>query len=1274
VLNNRKRGCLTHTGDQLTDPLTQPEREELRWYLEEYWKWPYEGFAQRGQQVEALLPQVGKRLYDAICGSREADRIVQDWLKQTRQRQQLSIVSDLPRVLSLPWELLHSERGFLVLRTQHPISLVRRLSQSERPADTTPFEPPLRVLLVTARPENAGFIDPRGIARELLDEVQEQVDRGTIAVEFLRPPTLHALRHRLGDANRPPIHLLHFDGHGAFRPDQLSADGLLLSGTGEGLLAFEDEEGKLDLVEAADLAQVLQDSGVHLVLLDACQSAMSSDEALSSVAARLIKSGVDAVVAMSASVLVTSSTRYMQAFYRELAAGTPAPIAQERARQVLHDDPRRGLVARRSSEEGTSLELRDWWLPHFYQQRPLVLQPAKSARKRKSQATAPSLSRLNKEMPAAPRYGFSGRARELLLVERHLLRGKLVVIFGFGGIGKTAMAREAADWLTRTGMYVGACFVSFEHGGDASWLLSELGRFLGIYDSTYNPADKDTALSRLKPVLKARRTLLIADNLESLLHSGEAPLKPEARTQLWNVLLDLAQLGAGVLLTSRDTAFGDGRLAPGKLVAHLALGGLSPADAYRLATRLLSDLGIDRQRASYAQLQELLCFLDYHPLAIQLVLPILRQASLAKITSDFAALLPQFQDETATGRNSSLLASLQYSLQRLRPALKALLPRLALFEGGANEAFLLDITEIPEREWSTLCLELEQVGLLTTELFYEDITFPFLHFHPVLAPYLRSLLEKDANEAALRERYSKYYYRQVHHLLDEDRYHPEPVRTLVRRELPNMQRALNMLLEDGEVDAASFMAKNISEFLMALGLRRELDKLQRQVKEAIAKKNEIQMEGAMTPAKYMRENDRGEYELTRGNIDIAYECFTQLLEYIEAQPEGTLLGRGSHEHSATLGRLARCLSASGQLTAAEKRLREGLSISERLLKEEPEVESLIRLRSLHLAELGGVLSRLGRYPEAQKAYEEVLNVAKRQVDLQSYTQLALGSLASRQRNYAEARSRYSLALHLFHTLGDPSHEATVWYELGMIARKQNEWAEAERCYRESLALRERLGDTVHNTLTYNELAFIARITGHPVEAEGWLKQALKLDADQHPNSSYQALTLSNLANLLKMEIQAGRVSVTRLHEARGYAEQSLAITELLDASEEIWKTLSILVEIAEMEGEMEVAQAYRRREREMYAAFVGNRYQIGKLEGFISTVAAAAAGNRKAKKAIEQFFPQLEDANKHFAAAIRRILTGERDWHTLVEDLDGRDALLVRRVLETLEQGGEVGA
>src|SRR5712691_1750501 len=93
---------LYHTGDLLIDPLTQQEYNNLRWYLEEYWRWPFEGFAQRAREVEALLPKLGKRLYDAAFGSREADRIVQRWLSQSGVQHQISIISDIPRVLSLP--------------------------------------------------------------------------------------------------------------------------------------------------------------------------------------------------------------------------------------------------------------------------------------------------------------------------------------------------------------------------------------------------------------------------------------------------------------------------------------------------------------------------------------------------------------------------------------------------------------------------------------------------------------------------------------------------------------------------------------------------------------------------------------------------------------------------------------------------------------------------------------------------------------------------------------------------------------------------------------------------------------------------------------------------------------------------------------------------------------------------------------------------------------------------------------------------------------------
>lgn len=61
----------------LSDPFTPPERDELVWYLEHYWQWPYEEFARRGQQVEQLLTDVGKRLYAAVFGTPQAQSIVQ---------------------------------------------------------------------------------------------------------------------------------------------------------------------------------------------------------------------------------------------------------------------------------------------------------------------------------------------------------------------------------------------------------------------------------------------------------------------------------------------------------------------------------------------------------------------------------------------------------------------------------------------------------------------------------------------------------------------------------------------------------------------------------------------------------------------------------------------------------------------------------------------------------------------------------------------------------------------------------------------------------------------------------------------------------------------------------------------------------------------------------------------------------------------------------------------------------------------------------------------
>ncbi len=129
------------------DPLKEEERKDLDWYLEEYWKWPYEGFEARAERIKDTLHVIGARLFDAVFRSARATATYQGWHLSPLapgQRRQISIRTELAAASRLPWELLHDEQGFLALRNRHPVSIVRRLPQAQLSGLPGAFEPPLR--------------------------------------------------------------------------------------------------------------------------------------------------------------------------------------------------------------------------------------------------------------------------------------------------------------------------------------------------------------------------------------------------------------------------------------------------------------------------------------------------------------------------------------------------------------------------------------------------------------------------------------------------------------------------------------------------------------------------------------------------------------------------------------------------------------------------------------------------------------------------------------------------------------------------------------------------------------------------------------------------------------------------------------------------------------------------------------------------------------------------------------------------------------------------
>jgi tetratricopeptide (TPR) repeat protein len=263
---------------------------------------------------------------------------------------------------------------------------------------------------------------------------------------------------------------------------------------------------------------------------------------------------------------------------------------------------------------------------------------------------------------------------------------------------------------------------------------------------------------------------------------------------------------------------------------------------------------------------------------------------------------------------------------------------LALFEGGASEDDLLAITQIPEAAWTSLRPALEQAALLVAEQVHEEIAVPFLHFHPVLLPSLRQEAGTGGGaeeETALRQRYTQRYAALATYLEREAYQHPEPVYALVRRELPNLRKALALLLQAGDMEAASRMADKLTRFLGNLGLTRERDQLRRRVEAALAAAP-ASTGGVLTHAEYLHEHGRAQDERGRGNVRAAFARLTGLLARILALPTGADDGPGSFSHCRTLQELGSCLRDAGQLEAAEGRVREALALLEALLKEEPE--------------------------------------------------------------------------------------------------------------------------------------------------------------------------------------------------------------------------------------------------------------------------------------------------------------------------------------------------
>ncbi|MDM8558570.1 tetratricopeptide repeat protein [Candidatus Parabeggiatoa sp. HSG14] len=1129
------------------------EQKAIKWYFETYaTDYTTEVDDDEAQSVVDKLPVWGARLFEAVFGNHVARRLYEGFQQQGGL---LTVSATHPAILSLPWELLYDPESTFLYNYKPYISIRRRLARTDKakqPIVVAPKER-LRVLFVISRPEDENFIDPRADAKAVLGALNEET-LGRFELEFLRPPTLDNLTKRLECRAQyrksPAVDVLHFDGHGVFMSGdgsepvtysyKQSAETKKADGDPRfmGYLLFEDKESKTHLVEASTLGDMLTQQNVGLVVLSACQSAMmGGDEAMSSVAARLIHAGMPAVLAMTYSVLVETTRRLFERFYESLAYGAGIGAALDDARRYLYSHPERG--ERQRLEGAITLKVYDWFLPALYQvgdDNPLLVEEIEEP----ADLEKPFASNL----PELQEAGFVGRKRELWLIERAFVHGtRRLTLSGFGGQGKTYLAIEAGQWLCQTGMFEAVCFIDYAsfQGVDAVGLA--VSTLATVLDVSLIDVDATTTVLGQKP------TLLILDNLETLFRQAQQPIPPvvepveTTKISPLTELLDAAEIWSKtgkcrVLLTTRSPDFHHPAYPTQGSLKHqaLSLTGLNTVDALDYFQRLLKlpPAPSVTRLPKRAVILDLFRQVEFHPLSIGLLGKQLKMYRPSKL----GLRLEKFIAETP---DDPLLASLNLSLDKIDEEAKQWLPRLGVFQGGALLGNLIAITEIPESELYTLFATLISVGLIQFEGLTSDVTY--IRFHPTLAPALKTRLSAE-ELAQLLARHQERYYQLSGYLHSEDFKNPHQARAIVQRELPNLLYAVKGALAAKTDNAVEFVEK-VNLFLDNFGLNRDRADLTQQAEQI---------------GGYLAMYNKGQHLYSQGQYQAAVQVFNEILTSLGELP--------CYERCATLIRLGRCFAMQGQAEQAIDHYRQGLAVAEKL----EQSKDVKRLKGALHTDLADVLSDKGDFEEARKAYEASLVLAK---GLDDHRMVAvangqLGTLALLQNNLQEAAERYREALVIFQRLNEPKSEAGFHHQLGMVYDEAQQWDAAEQAYRESARINEQQGNLAHAVRTWDCLATVNRMAGKFEAADAWYRKAIE-GAKSVGDLVQVASSLGNLADLLQTNYP------NRLPEAQQLAEEALAIMKTLDSSvSEIWQTYNILAEIAEQQNEPDKAAEYRR--------------------------------------------------------------------------------------------------
>ena len=795
--------------------MTNQDYAYIRWYLESFLQYPMEPAPQMARRIEERMREIGAELFEKMFCGRDAMRLWGRLQVVGLGNLRVEIVSGARDAAAIPWELLRDPETDTPLALEALAFVRASVNPSRFPKALNAAPDKVRILLVICRPGGEDDVPFRSVAGKLL-KVFDQAARERFELTVLRPPTFAALADvlRRAKAAGHPFHIVHFDGHGAYLPvkDAKVATGALqrrmalvmtgAEGGAHSYLLFENakNEYNLELVGGASLGKLLHETGVPVLVLNACRSAHADIQrepqsrvethetvrAYGSLAQEVMDAGVAGVVAMRYNVYVATAAQFVAELYGALADGAALGEAVSRGRKNLAEAPLRAIAFE-------PIPLQDWSVPVVYETTPLYLFPKRADEggsillpsssldlhplaPDRGSSFIPSTSSPYGDfagqalhlssfiLPPSPDAGFFGRDETILAIDRAFDHDSIVLLHAYAGQGKTATAAEFARWYETTGGLGNAAqggmvlFTSFERHTSLARALDAVGQAFGKAlerSGVQWGALEDNAREKIAlQVLTQIPVLWVWDNVEPVAGfpaGSDSPWSRAEQDELVFFLHHVKETKAKILLTSRR----DERDWLGGLPVRVALPPMPMQERVQLACALA--LKHNRRITNAEDWEPLLAFTQGNPLTLTVLVSqalhnkIKLRWQIEAFVEGLRAGRAKFDDEPSQGRSRSLGASLDYGFRNMFNGDERRVLALLHFFQGFVDVRVLQLM-LTDKDWDSgytdftnqtgiaMLDRAAEIGLLTA---HGDGAYSI---HPALPWYFKGLFEQYYEE------------------------------------------------------------------------------------------------------------------------------------------------------------------------------------------------------------------------------------------------------------------------------------------------------------------------------------------------------------------------------------------------------------------------------------------------------------------------------------------------------------------------------------------------